>query len=115
MFIFLLLPYFVLICRLTILYTSIGTALKYVGMNALIEDLQQIFIQKLLRAFYLKLKNRRRSITLKSISHPEESIERERGYNNSQLNNSDTTTSKKGLTIVNSFSNYNNPDANSLI
>lgn len=76
MFMFLLLPYFV--CRLTILYTSIGTALKYVGMNALIEDLQQIFIQKLLRAFYLKLKNRRRSITLKSISHPEESIERDR-------------------------------------
>ena len=39
MFIFLLLPYFVvilfeiIICRLTILYTSIGTALKYVGMK----------------------------------------------------------------------------------
>ena len=33
MFIFLLLPYFVVILRLTILYTSIGTALKYVGMK----------------------------------------------------------------------------------
>ena len=39
----------------------------------------------------------------------------DRGYTNSQLSNSDTTTSKKGTTIGNSFSNYNNPDANSFL